>query len=160
MEKPEWKRPLGRPRHRWVDNINNIKVDLREREREREVGVVWTWLIWLRIGNSGGLLWKRKWTFRFHKMLGSSSVAAQLAASQEGLSSMKLVWNIFEGVIRWWHSTYAMSINLLYFIFKTWCEPESSHWSYAEYTGFVYCKVTYPNMPLDTRSLVNLLYQS
>jgi hypothetical protein len=25
--KPEGKRPLGRPRHRWVDNI---KVDLRE----------------------------------------------------------------------------------------------------------------------------------
>jgi hypothetical protein len=30
---PEGKRPLGRPRRRWVDNI---KVDLRERERERE----------------------------------------------------------------------------------------------------------------------------
>jgi hypothetical protein len=27
--KPEGKRPLGRPRRRWVDNI---KVDLRERE--------------------------------------------------------------------------------------------------------------------------------
>jgi hypothetical protein len=27
MEKPEGKRPLGRPRHRWV---NNIKIDLRE----------------------------------------------------------------------------------------------------------------------------------
>jgi hypothetical protein len=25
--KPEWKRPLGRPRRRWVDNI---KIDLRE----------------------------------------------------------------------------------------------------------------------------------
>jgi hypothetical protein len=25
--KPEWKRPLGRPRHRWEDNI---KIDLRE----------------------------------------------------------------------------------------------------------------------------------
>jgi hypothetical protein len=29
--------------------------------------------------------------FGFHKMLGSSQVAAQLAASQEGLSYMKLV---------------------------------------------------------------------
>jgi hypothetical protein len=28
--KPEGKRPLGRLRHRWVDNI---KIDLRERER-------------------------------------------------------------------------------------------------------------------------------
>jgi hypothetical protein len=26
MEKPEGKRPLGRPRHRWVDNI---KMDIR-----------------------------------------------------------------------------------------------------------------------------------
>jgi hypothetical protein len=41
--KPEGKRPLGRPRRRWVDNI---------------------------------------------KMLGCSRVAAKLAASQEGLSSM------------------------------------------------------------------------
>jgi hypothetical protein len=32
--KPGGKRPLGRPRHRWVDNI----------------------MIWLRIGTSGGLL--------------------------------------------------------------------------------------------------------
>jgi hypothetical protein len=29
--------------------------------------------------------------FRFHKMLGSSCVAAQLAAPQEGLSAMNLV---------------------------------------------------------------------
>jgi hypothetical protein len=28
---------------------------------------------------------------QFHKLLGNSSVAAQLAASQEGLSSMELV---------------------------------------------------------------------
>jgi hypothetical protein len=27
VEKPEGKRPLGRPRRRWVDNI---KIDLRE----------------------------------------------------------------------------------------------------------------------------------
>jgi hypothetical protein len=45
VRKPEGKRPLGRRRHRWVDNI---KMDLRERE--------WTGLIWLRIGTSGGLL--------------------------------------------------------------------------------------------------------
>jgi hypothetical protein len=42
---PEGKRPLGRPRCRWVDNI---KMDLREME--------WIGLIWLRIGTSGGLL--------------------------------------------------------------------------------------------------------
>jgi hypothetical protein len=33
--KPEGKRPLGRPRHRWVDSIN---IDLRER---RVGGVDW-----------------------------------------------------------------------------------------------------------------------
>jgi hypothetical protein len=48
--KSEGKRPLGRPRCRWEDNI---RMDLREREN----GVVWTGLIWLRIGTSGGFLW-------------------------------------------------------------------------------------------------------
>jgi hypothetical protein len=47
--KPEGKRPLVRPRRRWLDNI---KMYLRERED----GVVWTELVWLRIGTSGGLL--------------------------------------------------------------------------------------------------------
>jgi hypothetical protein len=48
--KPEGKRPLGRPRRRWVDNI---KIDLREIGWD---GVVWTGLIWLRIGTNGGPL--------------------------------------------------------------------------------------------------------
>jgi hypothetical protein len=39
------KRPLGRPRHRWVDNI-----------LERQDGMVWIGLIWLRIGTSRVLL--------------------------------------------------------------------------------------------------------
>jgi hypothetical protein len=43
--KPEGKRPLGRPRRRWV---NNIKRDLRE--------IGWYGLIWLTIGTSGVLL--------------------------------------------------------------------------------------------------------
>jgi hypothetical protein len=43
--KPEGKRPLGRPMHRWEDNI---KMDLQE------VGVgVWTGSIWLWIGSGG-----------------------------------------------------------------------------------------------------------
>jgi hypothetical protein len=37
--KPETKRPLGNPRRRWENN-----------------GLVWTGLIWLTIGTSGGLL--------------------------------------------------------------------------------------------------------
>jgi len=46
--KPGGKRPLGRPRHRWEDNI---KMDLQE------VGCgVWTVLSWLRIWIGGGHL--------------------------------------------------------------------------------------------------------
>jgi len=40
--KPERKRPLGRPRRRWEDNI---------RMHLKELG-----FIWLRIGTGGGLL--------------------------------------------------------------------------------------------------------
>jgi hypothetical protein len=40
--KPEGKRPLRRPRHRWVDNI---RMDLGE--------VMWTGSVWLRIGTGG-----------------------------------------------------------------------------------------------------------
>jgi hypothetical protein len=49
VEKPEGKRPLGRPRHRWVDSI---KMVLKETQDE----VLWTGLIWLNTGTSGGLL--------------------------------------------------------------------------------------------------------
>jgi hypothetical protein len=45
--KPEEKRPLRKPRRRWVDNS---KIDLRYD------GMIWTGSIWLRIGTSGGLL--------------------------------------------------------------------------------------------------------
>jgi hypothetical protein len=44
--------------------------------------------MWLRIGTGGELMWTRWWTSWFRKILGSSRAAAQLAASQEGLSSM------------------------------------------------------------------------
>ena len=43
--KPEGKRPLGRPRLRWEDNI---KMDLQD----WDVGV-WTGSSWLRIGTDG-----------------------------------------------------------------------------------------------------------
>ena len=46
--KPEGKRPVGRPRGRWKDNI---KMDLQE------VGCgVWTGSSWHRIGTGGGRL--------------------------------------------------------------------------------------------------------
>ena len=40
--KPEGKRPLGRPRHRWEDNI--------KRKLEGVMGTGWSWL---RIGKGG-----------------------------------------------------------------------------------------------------------
>jgi hypothetical protein len=46
--KPEGRRPLGRPRRRWEDNI---KMDLREVGWGNQNG-----LIWLRIGTDGELL--------------------------------------------------------------------------------------------------------
>ena len=46
--KPEGKKPLGRPRRRWEDNI---KVDLQQ-----VGGVVGTGWSWLRIGRGGGHL--------------------------------------------------------------------------------------------------------
>jgi hypothetical protein len=46
---PEGKRPLGRPRRRWVDNI-------RMNLGEVGWGDVETGLVWLRIGTGGELL--------------------------------------------------------------------------------------------------------
>jgi hypothetical protein len=47
VRKPEERRPLGRTRRRWV---NNIRMDLVKWD-----GVMWTGLIWLRIGTGGEL---------------------------------------------------------------------------------------------------------
>ena len=49
--KPDGKRPLGRPRRRWEDNI---KMDLQE--VGEGCGDGWSWL---RIGTGGGHLWVR-----------------------------------------------------------------------------------------------------
>ena len=49
--KPEGKRPLGRRRRRWDDNI---KMDLQEVDGVERTG--WSWL---RIGTVGGHLWLR-----------------------------------------------------------------------------------------------------
>jgi hypothetical protein len=46
--RPEGRRPLGRPRRRWEDNI---KMDLRE-----IFFGMWIGFIWLRIGTGGGFL--------------------------------------------------------------------------------------------------------
>jgi hypothetical protein len=49
VEKPEGKRPLGRPKHRWEEHI---KTDLRE----EEWGGAWIRSILLRMGTCDGLL--------------------------------------------------------------------------------------------------------
>jgi hypothetical protein len=46
--RPEGRRPLGRPRHKWEDNI---KKNIQEAG-----GGAWIGLIWLRIRTSDGLL--------------------------------------------------------------------------------------------------------
>jgi hypothetical protein len=51
VEKLERKRPLGRPRRRWE---NNIKMDF-----QKVVGIVGTGWSCLRIGTGGGHLWVR-----------------------------------------------------------------------------------------------------
>jgi hypothetical protein len=48
--KPEGKSGLGRPRRKWEYNNKMDRWIL-----ERQDGVVWTGLIWLGIGTSGGL---------------------------------------------------------------------------------------------------------
>jgi hypothetical protein len=48
IARPEGKKPLGRPRRRWE---NNIKMDLKDAEWG-----VWTGLIWIRTRTGGGLL--------------------------------------------------------------------------------------------------------
>jgi hypothetical protein len=46
--KPERRRPLGGPRHRWVDNIKMDVIDIG--------WVMWIGVVWLRMGTSGGTL--------------------------------------------------------------------------------------------------------
>ena len=48
LGKPEGRRPLWRPRHRWVDNIRR---DLQEVDVD-----IWTGLGWPRIETGGGTL--------------------------------------------------------------------------------------------------------
>jgi hypothetical protein len=78
--KPEGKRPLGRPRCRWVDNI---RMDLGE--------VGWGDVDWIGLAQD-----RNRWralvisvmNLRFHKMLGNYRMASQLVASRVVLSSI------------------------------------------------------------------------
>ena len=50
LGKPEGKKPFGRPRRKWQDNIkNDFKL----------VRMALVGLIWLRMGTDVGLLWSR-----------------------------------------------------------------------------------------------------
>jgi hypothetical protein len=77
MGKPEGKRPLGRPRRRWVDNIR-IDLDVNwiglAEDRDR----------WRALANS-------VFNLRVHKLLGNYSVSKQLGNSLVVLIFMELV---------------------------------------------------------------------
>jgi hypothetical protein len=78
--KPEGKRPLGRPRRRWVDNI---RMDLGE--------VGWCSVDWIDLAQD-----RNRWralvysvlNLWFRKMLGNYRVASQLVATRVVLSSL------------------------------------------------------------------------
>jgi hypothetical protein len=78
--KPEGKRPLGRPRRRWIDNI---EMDLSE--------IALSVMDWIGLAQD-----RYRWralvnTVMNLKMLGNYRVAAQLVASGVVLSSTELV---------------------------------------------------------------------
>jgi hypothetical protein len=70
--KPEGKRPLGKLRCRWVDDIM------------RGLGEI----------GMGGVDWISLTQDRFHKMLGNYQMAIQLVASQAELCSAELVCSL------------------------------------------------------------------
>ena len=84
--RPEGKRPLERPRHRWE---YNIKIIFRKWCGEAQTG-----LIWPMIGTCGRHSWTRSWTFRYQKVWGISWLAEDLLASQEVHCSIELVRNL------------------------------------------------------------------
>jgi hypothetical protein len=84
---PEGKRPLGRSRHRWEDNI---KMDLHE--------VGWGGMDWTDLAQDRDrwqVLVNAVMNLQVHKMLRIFGLAEDLLASQEGLCSMELVgWSV------------------------------------------------------------------
>lgn len=73
------KEKLGKPKRRWVDNIDtNIKYYV----------TVWNWVIWVRIETNRGLLWVRQWTIAFHKGVRSCLLPEWILASKEMLFSL------------------------------------------------------------------------
>jgi hypothetical protein len=104
MRKPEGKRQLGRRRRRWVDSI---KMDLGDMGGS---GVDWIGSAQERV--LWELLWMRQWTFGVHKIVVSSWVATQLAASVVVLSSIGGV--SLAVLINLWRTEYSFIYLWLY----------------------------------------------
>jgi hypothetical protein len=80
--KPEGRRPLGRPRRRWLDNI---RMDLVE--------VGWGDVDWIGLAQDRdrwGALVNSVLNLGFHKMLGNYRVSKELGISRVVLSSIEL----------------------------------------------------------------------
>jgi hypothetical protein len=92
--------------------------------------------IWLRIGTDGGLMWMRWWISGFHKMLGTSRVAAQLAASREGLSSMS-EW-VSEWVSEWFSRPLEEMEVILMRVTPAWFEISIIRGSYLMVSIAIY----------------------
>jgi hypothetical protein len=92
MGKPEGERPLGRPRRKWVDNIN---MQLGE--------IGYGGVGWIGLAHDRD---KRRALVNavmngLHKMLGNYLMASQLAVSQVVLSSIELVSQLTHYVNQW-----------------------------------------------------------
>jgi hypothetical protein len=109
--------------------------------------------IWLRIGTDGGIMWRRWWTSGFHKMLGSSRVAAQLATSQEGLSSMS-EW-VSDKAFRA-HSLHNLQIFLPGVFVCTILLVRSN----LEYASVVWNSLSRPQMPISLSGSIRSLRPS
>jgi hypothetical protein len=81
--KPEGKRPLGRPRHRWIDNIKMDRLEIGLNVVEW-IGLAQDRYRWRALVNS-------VMNLRVRKNAGNYQVAAQLVASRVVLSSTELV---------------------------------------------------------------------
>ena len=81
--KSEGKRPLEKCGRRW-DNITVVLKTARW-------GGTWTWLLWLAVRTSVGLLWTRQWTFGLRKMWEISRPVQKLLASRKWIHCTELV---------------------------------------------------------------------
>jgi hypothetical protein len=87
---------MGWPKTQWIQR-GKKGVDVMDCHHVPREGRLWKWemshrdsdldgvfgFVWLRIGNSGRLLWTRQWTFGFHKRRTFSCLAERLIASEE-----------------------------------------------------------------------------